>query len=75
LIVTDISFRLRDITRLHEKKEQLLEKELILTEVDSLTEKVKAQAAETRGTTLEVAQKVSVYQDKIKKITRTLCLL
>jgi hypothetical protein len=56
--------------RLNDKKEQLLEKDLILDEVSSLSDKLRMQAAESRGSTLELAKKVNDYQSKIRNITR-----
>lgn len=56
--------------RLNEKKEQLLEKELILDEVTSLGDKLRVQAAETRGPTLELAKKVNDRQARIRAVTR-----
>lgn len=41
--------------RLNSKKEQLLEKELILDEVSNLVEKLKRDATEGRQSTLEVS--------------------
>jgi hypothetical protein len=56
--------------RLNEKKEQLLEKELVLDEVSSLSDKLRMQAAETRGSTLDLAKKVNEIRAKIRAITR-----
>lgn len=56
--------------RYHHKKEQLLEKELVLEEVTSLSNKLRAQAMERRGETLELAKKVNDFQSKIKETTR-----
>lgn len=56
--------------RLNEKKEQLLEKELVLDEVSSLSEKLRTQAAEKRSHMLDVAKKLSEYQSRIRSFTR-----
>lgn len=56
--------------RYHKKKEQLLEKELVLEEVTSLSNKLRTQASERRGETLELAKKVNEFQSKIKDTTR-----
>jgi chromosome segregation ATPase len=56
--------------RLNDKKEQLLEKELVLEEVSSLADRLRQQAAEGRSDTLELAKKVNDYQQKIRGITR-----
>jgi chromosome segregation ATPase len=56
--------------RLNDKKEQLLEKELVLDEVSSLSDKLRMQAAESRGPTLDLAKKVNDYQAKIRTTTR-----
>lgn len=56
--------------RLNDKKEQLLEKELILEEVTSLSDKLRLQAAEGRADTLELAQRVNEYQSKLRAVTR-----
>jgi hypothetical protein len=55
---------------LNDKKEQLLEKELVLDEVSSLSDKLRMQAAETRGSTLDLAKKVNEIRAKIRAITR-----
>mmetsp|Transcript_19952 Transcript_19952/g.64959 ORF Transcript_19952/g.64959 Transcript_19952/m.64959 type:complete len:918 (-) Transcript_19952:40-2793(-) len=56
--------------RLNDKKEQLLEKELVLEEVSSLSDRLRAQAAEGRADTLELAKRVNDYQSRIRAITR-----
>lgn len=56
--------------RLNDKKEQLLEKELVLDEVTSLSDKLRMQAAESRGPTQDLAKKVNDYQAKIRQTTR-----
>mmetsp|Transcript_41716 Transcript_41716/g.50580 ORF Transcript_41716/g.50580 Transcript_41716/m.50580 type:complete len:921 (+) Transcript_41716:130-2892(+) len=56
--------------RLNDKKEQLLEKELVLEEVSSLADRLRQQAAEGRTDTLELAKKVNDYQQRIRAITR-----
>mmetsp|Transcript_45822 Transcript_45822/g.146119 ORF Transcript_45822/g.146119 Transcript_45822/m.146119 type:complete len:925 (-) Transcript_45822:53-2827(-) len=56
--------------RLNDKKEQLLEKELILEEVSVLSDRLRSQAAEGRADTLQLAKRVNDYQDKLRGITR-----
>merc|ERR1719231_1372281 len=56
--------------RLNDKKESLLEKELVLEEVTTLSEKLRAQALEGRQGTLELSQKVNAFQSRIKDVTR-----
>jgi len=56
--------------RLNDKKEQLLEKELVLEEVSSLSDRLRQQAAEGRADTLELAKRVNDYQSRIRAITR-----
>merc|ERR1719231_553272 len=56
--------------RLNDKKESLLEKELVREEVATLSEKLRAQAMEGRQGTLELSQKVNAFQSRIKDVTR-----
>merc|ERR1719401_571866 len=56
--------------RLNDKKESLLEKELILEEVSALSDKLKQQAVDGRQGTMELSQKVNVFQARIKDVTR-----
>lgn len=56
--------------RLNDKKEALLEKELILEEVTALSDKLRQQASEGRQDTMELSQKVNVFQSRIKEVTR-----
>merc|ERR1712093_634719 len=56
--------------RLNDKKESLLEKELILEEVAALSEKLRQQALAGRQGTMELSQKVNVFQSRIKDVTR-----
>lgn len=55
--------------RLNEKKEMLLERNLILDEVSSLADHLKSKAAEGRNNTLELAKTMNDYQSKIRKVT------
>merc|ERR1719330_868243 len=55
--------------RLNDKKESLLEKELILEEVTALSDKLRGQAVDGRQGTMELSQKVNVFQSRIKTIT------
>merc|ERR1712054_670776 len=56
--------------RLNDKKEALLEKELILEEVSALSDKLRQQAVDGRQGTMELSQKVNVFQSRIKDVTR-----
>merc|ERR1712216_821262 len=56
--------------RLNDKKEALLEKELILEEVSALSDKLRTQAVDGRQGTMELSQKVNVFQARIKDVTR-----
>merc|ERR1719161_962283 len=56
--------------RLNDKKESLLEKELILEEVAALSDKLRQQAVDGRQGTMELSQKVNVFQARIKDVTR-----
>ena len=58
--------------RLNVKKEQLLEKELVLEEVGSLSDRLRFQAVEGREETLDIAKTVNDFQARIKSITRKL---
>ena len=49
-------------SNLNDKKEALLEKELILEEVTALSDKLRNQAQDGREGTLELAQKVNLFQ-------------
>ncbi|KAG1674725.1 hypothetical protein FOA52_013560 [Chlamydomonas sp. UWO 241] len=56
--------------RLNDKKEALLEKQLILDEITHLSDKLRPQAADGRGDTLELAQRVNEYQSRLRAVTR-----
>jgi len=56
--------------RVSDKKEQLLEKDLVLEEVSSLANRLRTQALEGRDDTLELAKRVNDFQAKIKATTR-----
>uniref|UniRef100_A0A7S4KN77 Cilia- and flagella-associated protein 58 central coiled coil domain-containing protein n=1 Tax=Guillardia theta TaxID=55529 RepID=A0A7S4KN77_GUITH len=58
--------------RLNLKKEQLLEKELVLEEVGALSERLRNQAVEGREETLDIAKSINEYQSRIKRTTRKL---
>jgi chromosome segregation ATPase len=61
--------------RLNGKKEQMLEKELVLEEVTELTAKLKNKATEGRHNTLELAKSVNAFQARIKETTRRMMAL
>merc|ERR1712070_1329826 len=56
--------------RLNDKKEALLEKELILEEVAALSDKLRQQAVDGRRGTMGLSQKVNIFQARIKGVTR-----
>mmetsp|Transcript_28894 Transcript_28894/g.84706 ORF Transcript_28894/g.84706 Transcript_28894/m.84706 type:complete len:930 (-) Transcript_28894:174-2963(-) len=56
--------------RLSDKKEQLLEKELVLEEVTNLANRLRKQAIEKRESTLDLAKAVNEAQGRIKSTTR-----
>jgi len=56
--------------RLNNKKEQLLEKELVLEEITALADKLRTEALTGRQSTLELAEKVNSFQARIKNLTR-----
>jgi hypothetical protein len=56
--------------RLNNRKEALLEKELILDEITSLSEKLRTQALEGRQSSLELSEKVNEFQVRLKELTR-----
>lgn len=58
--------------RFEKKKEQLLEKELVLEEVTVLSEKLRQQAKEGRDGTLSIAKQVNELQSKLKDLTRSM---
>lgn len=56
--------------RLNLKKEQLLEKELVLDEVTHLVDEFKQRAEVGRQSTLEVSEKINDFQSRLKDLTR-----
>ena len=56
--------------RVNDKKEQLLEKDLVLEEVSNLANRLRTQALEGREDTLQLAKRVNDFQAKIKATTR-----
>ncbi len=56
--------------RLDEKREQLLEKELILEEVSTLTERLRSQALQRRESAKSLADQLTELQGRIKDITK-----
>lgn len=56
--------------RLDEKKGQILEKELVLEEVSSLTQKLKNRAGDGREGAIKMSTKVNDYQGRIRDVTR-----
>ena len=55
---------------MNDKKEALLEKELVLEEVTALSHKLRAQASSGRDDTLKLAKRVNEFQSRIKEVTR-----
>ncbi len=58
--------------RLNNKKEALLEKELVYEEVSNLAEKLRAQAIDGRKTTLEINEKINEYRARTNDLARKL---
>eukprot|EP00349_Pseudokeronopsis_sp_Brazil_P005550 CAMPEP_0202959024 /NCGR_PEP_ID=MMETSP1396-20130829/3286_1 /ASSEMBLY_ACC=CAM_ASM_000872 /TAXON_ID= /ORGANISM="Pseudokeronopsis sp., Strain Brazil" /LENGTH=199 /DNA_ID=CAMNT_0049677385 /DNA_START=1806 /DNA_END=2405 /DNA_ORIENTATION=- len=56
--------------RLNNKKESLLEKELVYEEVSNLSEKLRSQALEGRKSTLEIAEKINEYKARTTELSR-----
>lgn len=56
--------------RLNNKKESLLEKELVYEEVSNLAEKLRTQALDGRKTTLEIAEKINEYKARTTELSR-----
>ena len=56
--------------RLNNKKEALLEKELVYEEVSNLAEKLRTQALEGRKTTLEISEKINEYKARTSDLSR-----
>lgn len=54
------------------KREQLLEKELVLEEITALTEKLKEQATVKRDSAKDIADKLNSMQHKIRLVTKTM---
>ncbi len=50
--------------RLNEKKEMLLERNLVMDEVSNLSDMLRSKAAEGRAITLELAKAIYEYQSK-----------
>lgn len=56
--------------RLNDKREQLLEKELVLEEISGLANKLRERASTGRSDTLELSRKVNDVQARIRAVTR-----
>jgi hypothetical protein len=56
--------------RLNNKKENLLEKELVYEEVSNLAEKLRTQALDGRKSTLEIAEKINDYKARTTDLSR-----
>ena len=50
------------------RKEQLAEREMVLGALTGLSNKLKVQAAESRGATLEIATRINEYQAKLRQL-------
>ena len=55
---------------MNNKKESLLEKELVFEEVSNLAEKLRNQALDGRKSTLEIAEKINEYKAKTTELSR-----
>lgn len=58
--------------RLDKKREQLVEKELILEEITALTEKIRSQAIAKRDSAKELADNMNALQSRIRDITKAM---
>jgi len=56
--------------RLNNKKEMLLEKELVCEEVSNLAEKLRKQALDGRKSTLEVAERINEFKARTTELSR-----
>ncbi|CAM9505600.1 unnamed protein product [Phaeothamnion confervicola] len=56
--------------RLSDKREQLLEKELVLEELSALTSKLRAEADASKEDSLRICQQVNDMQNQIRETTR-----
>jgi len=56
--------------RLNDKKEQLLERQLVLEEVQRLSDRLRAQAVDGRARSLDLAQDINEHQNKIRTVSR-----
>jgi hypothetical protein len=56
--------------KLNEKRELLLERNLVLDEVVSLVDTLRTKAADGRSSTLDVAKKINEYQARIRALTQ-----
>ena len=57
---------------MNNKKEALLEKELVYEEVSNLAEKLRTQALDGRKTTLEINEKINEYRARTNDLARKL---
>eukprot|EP00341_Mesodinium_pulex_P013132 CAMPEP_0116934974 /NCGR_PEP_ID=MMETSP0467-20121206/29989_1 /TAXON_ID=283647 /ORGANISM="Mesodinium pulex, Strain SPMC105" /LENGTH=172 /DNA_ID=CAMNT_0004616223 /DNA_START=1869 /DNA_END=2387 /DNA_ORIENTATION=+ len=55
---------------LNMKKEQLLEKELILEEITMKSDELRKRALNNRDRTIEIADRINKFQGEIKKLTK-----
>ena len=55
---------------LNQKKEKLLEKELINDEINEIAEKLRKKALEDRGKNLKISKEINEYEIKLNDITR-----
>uniref|UniRef100_A0A7S1U464 Cilia- and flagella-associated protein 58 central coiled coil domain-containing protein n=1 Tax=Phaeomonas parva TaxID=124430 RepID=A0A7S1U464_9STRA len=56
--------------RLNEKREALLEKDLVLEEVSTLTEKLRSQANAGKAEAVALAKQINEFQARIRDVTR-----
>lgn len=56
--------------RLNNKKEALLEKELVYEEVSTLAEKLRTQAIKGRDTTLDISERINEYKARTSDLSR-----
>jgi len=69
----ELSARVSELEqRLDEKKSLLMDKQLVLEEVSTLTQKLKNRAGDGKEGTQKMTSKVSSHQSKIRDVTRTM---
>lgn len=58
--------------RLNQKKEQVLEKNLLLDQLTRASDKIRSKALDERDATLDVAKEMNSYQARLRKTTKAM---